>query len=603
MSLADPARALATPAAGSGAHYRVGPMTLIAWCAVTGATLLGGNSALDAMSTDDLMRLVTVRDFLAGQGWFDVTQYRLDPPAGVSMHWSRLADVPIATLIAALSPTAGRAAAELIAVAFWPALLFLPVLVLAASIANCLAGRTAALAALLLVAVSSPVLVHFRPGGIDHHGLQLLLLLAATAGVMERDRPLASIGGGLAAAVSLAVGLEMLPALAAIFAAVGLRWAIEGNAAARATLRFGLAFAVGAAALFAATVPASNWSAPVCDAFSAPWLAAASLAGGALALLAAASARLKGRVARLATGIVAGTAVIAIFALAFPSCLVEPYAHLDPRMVELWLGSVYEAQSIIALVRNMPERVLPLYGATLAALMLGGLAMLRAKPGERILFLAPMLVLLALAAVALWQMRGAAAANLFAHVVLAAVLVRLIGDGTDSRSRVRLLVALLAISSPVLIMAGQGIGAAVAAIGPDRPIIVHDGPGNCRGSSDMAPLQTLAPGLVLSFVDLGPTILARTPHSVLAAPYHRNGAGNGAAFDMLVGDDATARRAFTQKQIGYVAVCPGAPDQVRYERFAPSGLAARLSRGEVPDYLDAVSTDPAAPLRVFRIRR
>jgi len=44
----------------------------------------------DAMSTDDAMRLVQVRDWIGGQGWFDLFQYRLDPP-GTSMHlrWSR----------------------------------------------------------------------------------------------------------------------------------------------------------------------------------------------------------------------------------------------------------------------------------------------------------------------------------------------------------------------------------------------------------------------------------------------------------------------------------------------------------------------------------
>src|SRR5437763_434317 len=44
--------------------------------------------------TDDAMRLVEIRDFLAGQGWFDLHQYRLDPPAGLPMHWSRLVDLP-----------------------------------------------------------------------------------------------------------------------------------------------------------------------------------------------------------------------------------------------------------------------------------------------------------------------------------------------------------------------------------------------------------------------------------------------------------------------------------------------------------------------------
>ena len=35
------------------------------------------------MSTDDAMRLVEVRDLIGGQGWFDLFQYRLDPPRHV----------------------------------------------------------------------------------------------------------------------------------------------------------------------------------------------------------------------------------------------------------------------------------------------------------------------------------------------------------------------------------------------------------------------------------------------------------------------------------------------------------------------------------------
>ena len=48
----------------------------------------------EAMSTDDAMRLVEVRDLINGQGWFDLRQYRLNPP-GVLMHWSRVIDFPL----------------------------------------------------------------------------------------------------------------------------------------------------------------------------------------------------------------------------------------------------------------------------------------------------------------------------------------------------------------------------------------------------------------------------------------------------------------------------------------------------------------------------
>jgi hypothetical protein len=118
----------------------------------------------------------------------------------------------------------------------------------------------------------------------------------------------------------------------------------------------------------------------------------------------------------------------------------------------------------------------------------------------------------------------------------------------------------------------------------------------------MAPLTPLVPGRVLSLIDIGPTILYETRHSIFAAPYHRNGGGNRAAFDLLLGDDATARRVIAEKGIDYVAICPGAPEHFNYARAAPDGLAARLGRGEVPDYLEALPGDAKATLRVFRVR-
>src|SRR5437763_854664 len=47
------------------------------------------------LDTDDAMRMVQVRDLMAGQGWFDMIAHRLDPPDGLLMHWSRVVDVPL----------------------------------------------------------------------------------------------------------------------------------------------------------------------------------------------------------------------------------------------------------------------------------------------------------------------------------------------------------------------------------------------------------------------------------------------------------------------------------------------------------------------------
>ena len=55
-----------------------------------------------------------VRDLLAGQGWFDLHQYRMAPPEGTLMHWSRLVDIPLAALLWLLMLVLPAAQAELI---------------------------------------------------------------------------------------------------------------------------------------------------------------------------------------------------------------------------------------------------------------------------------------------------------------------------------------------------------------------------------------------------------------------------------------------------------------------------------------------------------
>src|SRR3546814_15625540 len=65
------------------------------WAAIKGLAL---------PDTDDNLRLQQVRDWLGGQGWFDLRQHRMLPPEGADIHWSRLVDLPLAGLILLFKP-------------------------------------------------------------------------------------------------------------------------------------------------------------------------------------------------------------------------------------------------------------------------------------------------------------------------------------------------------------------------------------------------------------------------------------------------------------------------------------------------------------------
>ena len=142
--------------------------------------MLGGDN-------DSLLRLVEIRDMMAGQGWFDLHQYRMGPEGGFVMHWSRLVDAPIAAImLAAAAVTGSMAMGEtvmrwcLAAGCFWPGG------VLSARSARSFGGDWAVLPIARHRRGGAAFHRHLRAGQIDHHNVQLVLALAASALLRRR---------------------------------------------------------------------------------------------------------------------------------------------------------------------------------------------------------------------------------------------------------------------------------------------------------------------------------------------------------------------------------------------------------------------------------
>ena len=132
------------------------------------------------------MRLTQLRDWLGGQGWYDLHQWRVVP--GYESHWSRLIDAGLAGMLWLFSLFTEPAMAERLMRTVWPMLWLLPTMAGAAAIAWRLAGRDAALIALLLAAIGLPAFHQFRPGRIDHHNVQIALTLLVVAATVWSDR-------------------------------------------------------------------------------------------------------------------------------------------------------------------------------------------------------------------------------------------------------------------------------------------------------------------------------------------------------------------------------------------------------------------------------
>jgi hypothetical protein len=580
-----------------------GVLLPLLWLAAAVALALPSirGGVFDAMSTDDAMRLVQVRDLIDGQGWLDLFQHRLNPP-GTPMHWSRVVDVPLAALILLLRPLIGTHGAETVTLFLWPALLLAAALVLVAAIARQMSNGVASvrIAAVVLAVLSAPALIHFRPGAIDHHNAQIDLLLALVllTSQIEQSAVKAALGG-LVASLSLAIGIEMLPAIAAIGLALSGLFILRGASVSRQIGAFGAALAASSFLLAAALLPLPSLALPVCDSLGGPLLLLVAGGGIGLIIMVAIDRYHSAFRLRLATGAVSAVALVGAFLLLFPECIASPYAQLDPLVVSLWVDKVFESMSLATMLRLSPEKVLGFYGFPLMTMGFASAALIRSNAARRFCWISGIMTLAPLIGFSFWEMRGTAAASMVAAPIFAASLAILWPTLAPGRN---LLVLALAASPASFAALGLSTKPLIDLIFKPRMTTAERDASTCQTVSDVAFLRRLPKGRVMAPIDLGPAILAETDHVIFAAPYHRNNDGNAAMFELMLAPIPTARQILWDRRVDYVVICSAAPEQ-DFVKLAPDGLAARLGRGETPDFLEQLDLGPPHKISVWRVRR
>lgn len=531
-------------------------------------------SALHLPDTDDVVRLQQIRDWLGGQAFGDLAQHRLGL-GGIEMHWSRLPDLVPAAIIALLTPLAGAHAAELAAVIAWPALLFVAALMLSGSIARALG--TSAPTAIVIAALAYPASALFLPGRIDHHGLQLVLLLALVLALLGRGSGLRGSVAGLASVASLVIGVEMAPLLAAGGAILVIRWAANGTGERSRLMGYGLTLSAGLAAA-ALLLRTSGWDYPACDGFAAPlWRAAqiAALAPLVLASMAPWLADLRVRFA--AVGLFGAVAVVAALAIS-PSCL-RPYGAVDPVLARIWLANVAEAQPLLA----APLQHAIGYAGLLVA-GLGATIWMWRRSGQREWLIVGALQLLSLL-IGCAQLRGAYAGAMLAAPALAGLIAAARAHGTFALAAAWVGSAgLLYPVAGTLLTRGAEAGAAES----------------CEALPAITVLARQPRGTVAAPIDLGADLLAATPHHVLAAPYHRDQAGIRSVYRLMLLPEGRREAHARTLGIDYLVYCAGGFGELG--RPPHGSLLTALREGRAPAWLERLTPSDQSMI-VFRVER
>lgn len=548
---------------------------------------------------DDAMRMVQVRDLLAGQSWFDMTTYRLDPGHGHFIHWSRIVDVPLALLLKlfglALEPELAERAMRIA----YPVLMLTLMFAGAGRCANALMGRAAMVPALATGALAAFAVGQFQLGRIDHHSMQIVLLVFMLAFSVEAlERPAQAMKAAATGALSLGVSVENLPFIAVMSAVWPILWALHGQQYVKHLRLFNGSMLISALLVFAGTVSPSRWVLPGCDAYTSSYLAPL-LVGGA-GMFCASFAGNPSRTLRFALALGTGCVAVAAMALHSPACFGSPLAQVDPLVRGLWLDNVSEARPLLSSLRLDPES-LPIVGSTLFCALLGLMPIWFETGRKRLAWLITGGFILAGLAAALWQVRAVSSLQPLG-LLGAAWLIHSSGQALLRKG-----------GSPVLalglILPLSATGWATAAVLADKAsgkaatssTAANANSTKCTEAASYQTLRALPKGVILSPLDIGAHVQVYTHHAVIAAGYHRNNRGNRLSIETFTASSADAAQLVAKSGAAYVVTCPGLSELDLLKRMNPSGFAAELGAGVAMPWLDKVSA-PGDGLTIYRVK-
>ena len=576
----------------------------LAWLVMVGLLIAVGWKQIAAHrfgDPDDALRLVEVRDLLAGQGWFDPHQYRIAAPGGVLMHWSRLVDIPLAGGILILRPLLGPSLAELVTLVSVPLLTLLAALLLVGRLtAKFFDAETVGVAA-LITAIGGPFLFQMTPMRVDHHGWQVVMALAALNGLAARNRARGGIVIGVSLAALLTISLEGLPLTAAFLATLGINGVIAVRRgepprdAFAAMLAAAIALALTGMALFAATRGFDDWTMH-CDQLSPVHLALfgfAALGCGALAC----TPRRRWPVALAGLGGI-GAATLALYLGIAPQCRGGAFVALDPLVYNFWYKGVAEGMPFwhLPLLAAVETVCVPLAG-------LGGSLYLwrTADPGTRDWWRDHALVLASAMVVGCVLARATATACAFAAIPTAALVVRAIAALREVRPGRRVLgyiVICCVLLPPAPILMWQAI--AVRLFHAHAPGAMNR-PSQCDYDALARGLNAIAPTDIFAPIDMGPDVLVRTRQRVVATAHHRGAAAMVDVISAFLGSPDHARAMIARRHASLVMVCPDMAETGNYTHDAPNGFMARLVAGKAPAWLTPIDLAPGSHVKFWRV--
>ncbi|MEZ8881921.1 hypothetical protein AB4511_00795 [Vibrio sp. 10N.222.54.F6] len=550
-------------------------------------------SALNLNDNDDYMRFVQFQDWMATGHWYLEPMNNFNAADGIVIHWSRFPDLILSLVAFPLLFIVDDNLAYTISISLVPLLYLLLFSLSCFYLADHLFGAKYRFISMMF-AISSPSIIHFLPGSIDHHNIQLVfavLFLALTPLNHEQLRHAWRVyAQSILLSLSLWTGLDNVLLFMFFFAIYTVYYGLVRHE------WFGyISKLYASSALFGICAVLLNR--PYDEFFVFKYdeisfvLIILFFCGW---LFVNVYHRFMNEDNSLLQKVFLFVFLAVLFlipvAVLYPSLSSALLIDYPPILKVYWLDQVTEAKSVVRYVAShgffsIENYALLVIPATLYPLFK------RKNHHCAILYL---IFMFNLALAIFWQIRVMRLCFVLAAPLQAYVILQLADYIRSS------------IIKAAVITSGAPLAVAfvILALSPTEEITTTlDQKEQSLKIHKVLKDNDINSHTILSGIETGAPVLAKTDNRIIAAPYHRNIVGNQFLIEVMLEEDLSlAERKIIEKSIDIIVIGNDPHLLILKDSASEEALINKLYSSDTPTWLDVVYDNIENGYRVFRVR-
>jgi len=550
-------------------------------------------SALNLNDNDDYMRFVQFQDWMATGHWYLEPMNNFNAADGIVIHWSRFPDLVLSLVAFPLLFIVDDNLAYTISISLVPLLYLLLFSLSCFYLADHLFGAKYRFISMMF-AISSPSIIHFLPGSIDHHNIQLIFAVLFLASTPLNHNQLCQSWRVYAQAIllslSLWTGLDNVLLFMIFFAIYTVYYGLVRHE------WFGyISKLYASSALFGVCAVLLNRpydeffvfkydeiSFALIILFFCGWLF--------VNVYHRLMSEDKSQLQKVFLFVFLAVLFLIPVAVLYPSLSSALLIDYPPILKVYWLDQVTEAKSVVRYVTShgffsIENYALLVIPATLYPFFK------RQNHHCTILYL---IFMFNLALAIFWQIRVmrlcfVLAAPLQAYVIL------------QSADYIR-----SSIIKATVIISGAPLAVAfvILALSPTEEITTTlDQKEQSLKIHKVLQDNDINSHTILSGIETGAPVLAKTDNRIIAAPYHRNIVGNQFLIEVMLEEDLSlAERKIIEKSIDIIVIGNDPHLLILKDSAGEEAFINKLYSSDTPTWLEVVHDNIESGYRVFRVR-